>query len=76
MSHIVDGALIKGYVPNWFCPVTMCDRRSLAVNFRISRDLVMVESKGLVWCADEKPLRIVCMLESTWSMGHLFRDVL
>ncbi len=44
--------------------------------FRISRDLVMAESKGLVWCTGDNPLRIVCMLESTWSMGHLFRDVL
>ncbi len=36
----------------------------------------MAESKELVWCIGDNPLRIVCMLESAWSMGHLFRDVL
>ncbi len=36
----------------------------------------MAESKWLVWCTDDNPLRLVCMLEWTWSMGHLFWDVL
>ncbi len=36
----------------------------------------MAENKGLVLCTDDSTLRIVCMLESVWSMGHLFRDVL
>ncbi len=54
----------------------MTGQRSLVVIFRISRDLVTTESKGLVWCTDDNPLRLVCMLEWTWSMGHLFRDVL
>ncbi len=36
----------------------------------------MAESKGLVWCTDDNPLILVCMLEWTWSMGHLFWDVL
>ncbi len=35
----------------------------------------MEVSKGLVWCTGNNRLRILCMLESTWSMGHLFRDV-
>ncbi len=76
MSHLVDGALIMGYGPNWFCPATVYDRRNLAVMFRISRDLIMAESKGLVWCTDDNPLRLVYMLEWTWSMGHLFWDLL
>ncbi len=52
----------------------VCDRGSLAVVFRISRDLVMEKSKGLVWCTDDNPLRLVCMLEWTLSMGHLFMN--
>ncbi len=51
----------------------VCDRRSLVVVFQISRDLVMAESKGLVWCTGDNPLRIACMLESTWSIWDIYK---
>ncbi len=35
-----------------------------------------VDGHDLRYRTDDNPLRLVCMLEWTWSMGHLFRDVL
>ncbi len=72
--HLV---IVRHETPTFSAVWTMvCNGRSLAVIFRISRDLVMAESKGLVWCTGDNPLRIVCMLGSMWFMGHLLRDVL
>ncbi len=71
LDHYVDGASGWYLFLEKVCPVTG-HRRSIALIFRISRNLVMAESKGLVWCTDDNPLRIVCILESTWSMGPFF----